>query len=258
VPELDVLEQQLRGLGGELEWPATPNLAPAIRQRLVVHRQWFESRWAIAAVVAILALTALLVYPPTRDAIAHWFNLRTRITQVTILPTPTPLPPGPVGARLGLGQSSTLPAARAAVQWQVLLPSSLGDPDEVYLELPPEGPLGGEVTLVYTARPGFPASSQTGVAVLVTEVQGKITGDSFGKTLGQGVTLEEVTVAGHPGYWIAGSPHVFFFIDSSGDVRFETLRLATNTLLIDEGGTIVRVEGDLTKDQALKIAASLS
>jgi len=34
--------------------------------------------------------------------------------------------------------------------------------------------------------------------------------------------------------------------------------LATNTLLIDEGGTIIRIEGDLTKDQALQIAASLS
>ena len=94
--------------------------------------------------------------------------------------------------------------------------------------------------------------------MLVTEVRGKVTGDSFGKTLGEGVTLEEVTVAGHPGYWISGSPHVFFFIDEAGNVRFETLRLATNTLLIDEGGTIVRIEGDLTKAQALQVAASLT
>ena len=94
--------------------------------------------------------------------------------------------------------------------------------------------------------------------VLVTEVQGKITGDSFGKTLGEGATLEQVTVAGHPGYWIAGTPHVFFFIDAAGSVRYETLRLAANTLLIDKGGTILRIEGDLTKGQALKIAASFS
>lgn len=257
MPELDRLEQLLADLGGDLEWPATPNLAPAIRRRILA-RPWFESRWAIAAAVAILALAALLVYPPTREAIAHWFNLRTRITQVTVLPTPTPLPPGPIGQRLGLGDSSTLPAARATVHWQVLLPSSLGNPDEVYVGLPPVGPAGGDVTLVYAARPGIPASSPTGAAVLVTEVQGNLTSDSFGKTLGDGATIDQVTVAGHPGYWIAGTPHVFYFIDAAGKVRYETLRLATNTLLIDEGGTIVRIEGDLTKSQALSIAASLS
>jgi adenine deaminase len=46
-------------------------------------------------------------------------------------------------------------------------------------------------------------------------------------------------------------------VDSSGNVRYETLRLATNTLLIDEGGTVVRIEGNLTKAQALQIAGSL-
>jgi hypothetical protein len=257
VPELVELERLLSDLGGDLEWPATPQLAPAIRRQIVTRRPWVQSRWAIAAAVAILALVALLVYPPTREAIAHWFNLRTRITQVTILPTPTPLPPGPIGQRLGLGDSSTLPAARSAVSWQLLLPSSLGSPDEVYLGLPPTGPAGGEVTLVYSARPGIPASTLTGAAVLVTEVQGNLTSDSFGKTLGEGATVEEVTAAGHPGYWITGNPHIFFFIDAAGNVRYETLRLATNTLLVDKGGVIVRIEGDLTKAQALKISASL-
>jgi hypothetical protein len=70
--------------------------------------------------------------------------------------------------------------------------------------------------------------------------------------------LQEVTVNGHPGYWIAGKPHVFFFTDTSGQFRNETLRLATNTLIFDNGGTVVRIEGDLTKAQALEIAKSLS
>ena len=67
-----------------------------------------------------------------------------------------------------------------------------------------------------------------------------------------------MTVAGHPGYWIAGAPHIFFFTDAHGNVRFETLRLATNTLILDVGGTVVRIEGNLTKAQALEIAASLA
>jgi hypothetical protein len=36
------------------------------------------------------------------------------------------------------------------------------------------------------------------------------------------------------------------------------MRLATNTLIIDDNGTVIRIEGDLTKAQALGIAASLT
>jgi hypothetical protein len=70
--------------------------------------------------------------------------------------------------------------------------------------------------------------------------------------------MEQVTVNGHPGYWISGKPHDFFFIDADGNTRDETLRLATNTLLIDDNGTVIRIEGDMTKAQALELAASLT
>jgi hypothetical protein len=257
VPDLTILEQELSRLGGELEWPATPNLVPAIRQSIRMRRPWFESRLAMAAAVAILALAALLAYTPSRDVIANWLNLHLRVQRVTHLATPTPMPPGPLGKRLGLGDQTTLYAARAAVGWNVLLPQSLDQPDEVYLQMPPLGPSAGEVTLVYAARPGIPISGQTGVAVLITEARGRVNSDFFGKIVGQGTTIEPVTVAGHSGYWIAGAPHDFYFVDDAGNIRDETLRLATNTLLIDEGGTIVRIEGNLTKAQALQIVGSL-
>jgi hypothetical protein len=233
-------------------------LAATIGHRIKARRPWFESRWAMAAAVAILALAALLAYAPSREVIANWLNLHTRIQQVPALPTPKPLPPGPLGTRLGIGSQTRISGAVGAVRWHVLVPSELGQPDEVYLQLPPVGPPQGEVTLVYSGRPGIPTSGLTGVGVLVTEARGSVNTDFFGKILGPGTTLEDVSVAGHPGYWIAGRPSVFFLIDSAGNVRDETLRLATNTLLIDFGGTIVRIEGDLTKAQALQIAASLS
>ncbi|HEX2680665.1 MAG TPA: hypothetical protein VHQ03_05180, partial [Candidatus Dormibacteraeota bacterium] len=140
--------------------------------------------------------------------------------------------------------------------WKVVVPASLGAPNEVYLQLPPDGPTGGEVTLVYAARPGISESGTTGVGVLVTEARGAVDENFFGKMLGPGTTLESVTVNGHPGWWISGQPHEFFFLDASGGFRGETLRLATNTLIFDDGGTIVRIEGDLTKDQALQIGTS--
>jgi len=48
------------------------------------------------------------------------------------------------------------------------------------------------------------------------------------------------------------------FVDSNNEPRFETLRLATNTLVIDDGGTIVRIEGHMTRSQALEIAGTLA
>jgi hypothetical protein len=256
VPETTALERELVLLGPSLEWPEARDLVPAIRRRIRPARPWTESRWAMAAAVAVVVLAALLAYTPSRDVIADWLNLHTRLQRVNSLPTPSPRAPGPLGERLGLGGRSTLPEAQAQIEWKVLVPVSLGAPDEVYL--PYTGPPDREVTLVYAARPGIPTSGQTGVAVLITEARGRVSSQFFGKFIGPGTTLEEVSVGGHRGLWIAGQPHDFFFIDSTGNVQNEPMRLATNTLILDFGGTIVRIEGDLTKAQALQIALSLS
>ena len=268
MPELTELEARLTSLGGEVEWPPTPDLSKRVAAAIAAEQviplpltalrpsPWHQSRWAVAAAAVILALAALLAYQPSRDTIANWLNLHTRIQQVPVLATPSPLPPGPLGERLGLGGYSTLPKASAAVKWKVLVPSTLGVPDEVYLQS--DGPPQGEVTLVYSARAGIPISAQTGVGVLVSEARGALNTDFFGKSVGPDTTMEPVTVGGHQGYWFAGAPHVFVFIDADGNPRYETSRLATNTLLLDDGGTIVRIEGDLTKAQALQIAASLA
>ena len=256
--ELIELEKQLGRLGAELEWPATPNLAPGVRRQIAQSRFRFDRRWTMAAAAVILALAALAAYAPSREAIAGWIDVHTFFRTVPHLATPTPLPPGPLGRRLGLGSPTTLPQARTSVRWQVLIPASLGQPNEVYLQPPSDAPSGGEVTLVYAARPGLPAAGETGVGVLVTEARGSVNSTYFAKTIGPGTTIEPVSVGAISGYWIAGAPHVFGFTDSAGDVRFETLRLATNTLLLDIGGTVVRIEGNLTQAQALAIAATLA
>lgn len=260
------LEQQLAALATEIDWPGTPELSSRVTARLaesahrvrsVSLRPTTVNRWALVAAAVILAAAALLAYPPSREAIAGWLNLHTIIQRVPHLATPSPQPSGPPGTRLGLGNQTTLDQAQRQVAWNITVPSSLGAPDAVYLQQAPYESPQGEVSLVYRARPGIAAASQTGVAVLVTEARGAVDQNFFGKILGPDTTIQPVTVSGHDGWWIAGAPHEFFFTDSNGDFRSETLRLATNTLLLDDGGTVVRIEGNLTKAQALEIAASL-
>lgn len=260
------LEQELAALGSALEWPPTPEIhLPAMRggRAPLAVPGWGRAlsnlpRWALAAAAAIvIAAAGLGAFPPSREAIANWVNLHTSFKQVQHLPTPSPLPPGPLGARLGLGGQTTLPDAQKQVPWRIAVPSSLGQPDEVYLQPPQDAPAEGEVTLVYASRPGIPVAGQTGVSVLITEARGTVDQNFFGKMLGPNTTPEPVTVAGHQGYWIAGPLNVFFFTDAGGNGRSDTVRLAANTLILDDGGTIVRIEGNLTRAQALEIAASL-
>jgi hypothetical protein len=250
------LEQRLREMAPEIEWPATPELRSAVTRRIAAQPRWYERRWPMAAAAALVILALLVAYTPSRTAIADWLNLHVNVRRTNVLPTPSPLPSGSLGSNLGLGAPTTLAAARAGVHWIILLPATLGRPDAVYQQT--DGPPQGEVSLVYATRPGIPVAAQTGVSVLLTEARGAVDTQFFGKMLGPGTTIEEVTVNGHRGWWVSGAPHQFVFIDADGNVRDETLRLATNTLIIDDGGTIVRIEGDLTKQQALDIAASLA
>jgi len=259
------LEQQLAALASEIAWPETPQLLPIHGEVPGAARgrgwsAWGWSGWgrplAVAAAALLIVAIALAAYPPSRDAIARWVNLHTIIQRVPNPPTPSPLPSGSTGERLHLGSPTTLEAAQHKVSWKIAVPSTLGRPDEVYLKEPPTGPTQDEVTLVYASRPDIAASRFTGVSVLVMEARGKFNEIFFQKTLGSGGTIEEVNVGGHVGYWITGEPHDFFFIDADGRQYFDTLRLAGNTLIFDDNGTLVRIEGDMTKDQAIRIAVS--
>src|SRR5204862_221656 len=84
-----------------------------------------------------------------------------------------------------------IPEGRQGVAWTILLPAALGSPDAVYLQQPPSVPSGGEVSLVYV-RSDIKTSGLTGVSVLVTEARGRVEEQYFQKTLGPGVTIEQV------------------------------------------------------------------
>ena len=127
MPEAVDIEQRLVLLQAEIDWPATPALAARVRARIATPapapRPWFQSRWALAAVAVLVLLAALIAYAPSRDAIASWINLHTIFTRENQLPTPSPLPSGPLGKRLGLGDPTTLAQAQSKVSWHIVVPA---------------------------------------------------------------------------------------------------------------------------------------
>lgn len=241
------LERDLADLAAFIAWPATPRL----KVRATKGFPW--SRALALAAAVLLVVAALIAYTPTREAIAGFLNLHTTVNRVPVVQTPSPGP----GQALGLGTLTTLSAAQDRLGWRIVVPPALGQPNAIYIALPPSGPSGGEVTLVYTQHPGIKPSGQTGVSVLLTEARGTVNEQFFAKTVGPDATIETVQVNGHRGWWISGAPHVFVFTDANGNPYFDTLRLATNTLIVDDGGTVVRIEGEMTKALALQLAGSL-
>ena len=58
------------------------------------------------------------------------------------------------------------------------------------------------------------------------------------------------------GLWIAGGPHVLRY-ERSGVMEEIATRLAGNTLLWTGDGSTLRIEGELTRRRALRLAESL-
>jgi hypothetical protein len=231
------LEQRLAALGATLELPPAPDVVPAVLARLPArHRLRRPARRTLVLALAatLLLAGAAMAVPQTRHVILRVLGLR----GVTIERVPQ-LPPLPrsAGARLGLGQPITLARARHAAGFTALLPPSATG---VYL--------GHDV-------PGGRISALIGRLLLV-EFRGSTVPYIF-KVLGPGTTLQRVRVNGGPGVYLSGAPHEVLFQAQSGDIRTDSVRLAGNVLMWQQGPLTIRLEGTRTLTQARAVARSL-
>jgi len=275
MPELrmddDQLGAALADLGGRIAWPATPDLRAPVLARIAAPRRlaWWRAfaspRYGFVPAIAtiVLALIAVLVFSPDARATATDI-LRLRGVEIFRGPVPSPSQspsrsPGSIQSPfpLGVGVQVTLDEAKARAGFPVVVPTDplLGAPDEVYLRTTSGGSTA--VSFVYVARAGIPTSAQAGVAAIVSEFAGATVDENFfGKVLDRTTTLEKVTVNGEPGFWIQGAPH-FFFYNLKGNVQQETLRLAGNTLIWTQGSLLLRIEADVDRDTAIRVAQSV-
>jgi hypothetical protein len=283
------LERALADLGAHLDLPPTPPLAAAVMARIAerpaeaegpaatqrpaadrpaarLRLPWLpwlpwlwlpRAGWRRMAVVAlallVLATGIVVATPSAREAVARRLGLLgVEIHQGGPAPTSSTLRPG-AGADLGLGRRVTLRQARAAVGFRLLVPTVSGfeQPDAVYLsnDVP-----GGRVDLVYLPRPGLRASPFSGVGLLITEFQATPMVEKVVKT---GTRVEQVTVGDQLGYWLTGGPHGFAYLDRNNNVQEETARLAGSTLVWPHGTLTLRLEGQVSKEQALRLANSM-
>jgi len=254
------LERTLSDIGTRLETPKR-DLWPAVRERIAERRArpWWSrlglDRRTLAPVAVTLVVILVAAFLLTPDLAARAAEIL-GVPGAQIFRVRTNPPPSPT-----TGASVTFPGQRAAsvaeasrlAGFPVRVPATLGAADEIYVELAPV-----RVTLVYRSRQGLPVTAVPGVSALIVEFKGSLDAPILGKTIGPGTTLEAVPLStGNAAYWLAGQPHQFFYRDATGAIQPDTLRLAGNTLLWDAGGITYRLEAQVTREEAVRIASSL-
>jgi hypothetical protein len=226
------LESRLRELGRHVEFPPTPDLAPAVRSRLGKRRSWRRPA-AIAIAVVVVALGAVLAVPPARTAILEWLGIGgAKIVRVE------ELPPAPAIGNLDLGRPVTPAEAHRRAPW-LLEPADRPDRTYFSASIP-----GGKVSLLWGTRER--------VRLLLTEFRGEA---FIEKLIRPQAKVELVEIDGNRGAWLEDN-HVLIYRDREGLTREDTARLVGRTLLWQRGDVTLRLEGEISKKQALRIARS--
>jgi hypothetical protein len=235
------LERSLVALGRDLEVPDTPDLVPAVRARIRPRRKFWRRRLVLAlAVLAFAALGATLAIPDARSAFLRIFDIGGERIEIV-----DALPEIPVVHELErtLGERVTL--EEAARRSDVELRGLEQAPDRVYL-----GPRGTVWSLYGTPERPRLLLAQTPLLHVDEPALRK-------KLVGSGTRVELLDVDGARGAFLSGGPHFLFLIDETGDTVEDSARLAEDVLLWDEGGVAYRLEGNFSREEALRLARAL-
>ena len=156
---------------------------------------------------------------------------------------------------MALGDPVALAELDEAAGFHVRWPQdpALGPPDAAYID----HTRAGQVSLVWAARPGLPATIEPGVGLVMTVFDGSVDDGFFTKAIGEQTTVELVNVGDARGYWVSGDPHMFFYETRDGTFVDERRRWVADALLWADGDLTYRLESPLGKAATIRLAASM-
>jgi len=224
------LERRLHSLGRELAFPPEPNLAASARP---IGAGPFPWRWVALAAAVVVAVAAAFTVPQARTAIFRFFHIRgATVERVETLPQAQER-----SQAGGLGRRLALADAERRVGFQLLLPAFRGEP-RVYV-------LDGVLATVILRLGDRP--------VLLSEYRAT-SYQLLKKSVPGSGTVEPVRVDGEPGLWLEGPPHTLTYFSANGEFRQRTVKITGNVLLWTHGPATLRLEGRISKSQALRLA----
>lgn len=236
------LESELRALGRSLDVPPARDVSAAVVTRLSAppaeRGPWLRLRWLVVVGLVLLAgSVTIAASPEVRAGIVQL--LRYAGIEIRVDSAPTPLPTGQ--GTLPDTRTVSLPDARAAAPFDVLVPSVLGAPDLVQLV---DGTPPRVVSLLWTS------------GIRLDAFDGRIEYAYYKKVV-DNQSLRWVDIdADEPAIWIDG-PHPLAYVGRDGVSRTETARMAAKSLLWQKNGITYRLEGDRTLEEMTAIARSL-
>ncbi len=228
------LERRLIALREEIAWPETPTLVPALDRGQQPVRASRARLLALGIALLLVVLAGVLAFAPgARSAFLELFHIRgATVSRVDELPE--------VAARpLDLGRPVSREEAERTAGFGLV---DLGEPDRIYVR-------GDAVSLVY----GPVATPR----LVLTELRGELWTGFVQKVGASGTRVEAVTVDGAPGLFVSGDQHFVMFLDENGSVADEQTYLAGTVLLWNRGELLLRLEGDLSREQAIRLAESI-
>ena len=92
---------------------------------------------------------------------------------------------------------------------------------------------------------------------MLSQLNGAVWDGFAKKAAGAGTRIEPVEVNGERGLFISGDEHYVMYLDENLDVTDDATYLAGTVLLWNRGPLLLRLEGDLTRDEALELAESI-
>jgi hypothetical protein len=225
-------DRELHALARYVDFPAERDLAPAVRARLTARPHRRRRALVVALAALVIALAVAFAVPPARSAILRFLHLQgVTIERVDRLPEVKTSRP------LDLGNPLTLGEARRTVHFRPLTSTLLGEPDRITWD-------GHQLWFAYGhTRLLVSQFLASGVPVYIKKVAEP------------GTTITPVVVKGGRGFFLSGARH-FLYLAPTRIILDERVRLARDVLLWEHGPLTVRLEGEFTLAQALKIARS--
>jgi hypothetical protein len=227
---MNELELQLVELGRGLDVPSAPDVTQRVLERLDRRRPFPWRPLAVALAAVVVAIGIAFAVPQARGAILRFFHLGgASVVRVETLP-----PAVERSQADGLGEPLTRGAAEQRVGFELVLPSGA---HRVYV-------LGDSLASVVVRADGR--------TVLLSEFPAP--GQFLEKLVAGRTDLERLQVDGKPALWLEGAPHVLQYFDRRRGFREEPILIRGNVLLWVRGPLTLRLEGRLTKAQAVELA----
>ena len=250
------IENRLRSIASGMEYPPTPDIVSRVSERLrpSTRSRFISQKLAWSLTIIFVLVSSLILIPPVRAAVIDFIQIgivrifpQSTDAPVTLVPptaTPNAQLPSLIPLLENIAGETKLTSVQAILPYSILLPtypSDLGSPDHVYVQ-----DVEGTMTVLVWVDPLQPEDVMMSLHFIPA---GHWAINKFGPQI-----IEETTVNGERALWAEG-PYPLFL--NNGNV--EIVRLIEGHVLIWENdGMTYRLETDVSLEEAIKIAESLS